>query len=133
MANRLDDGPEPGPEPEPGPAARAANEFGWGMRLGLMLAAWMVVYVVLSVLAGGPVSPRMVVFFPVGLVVFLDLQDTAAGGLLMCVVGWALYLGLTIGMLRTKRSDTYIMLVLVLCLLLALNVSGCVEYWKAFP
>jgi hypothetical protein len=103
------------------------------MRLSLLLTAWVVVYVVLSLMAGGPLPPQMIIFFPVGLLVFLDLQDTAAGGLLMFGFGWLFYLGLTIGMLKSKRSDTYIMLFLVMCLLLALNVSGCVQYWKAFP
>ncbi len=80
----------------------------WAVALAL---TWLIVFP----------APMGVVFLPqfaAGLFVFLPNGPAL-------VIGWATYLILTVLLLRSRSRARYRMLLVVLCVLFAVNIAGC--------
>ena len=130
MMSEVEDALNVGPEPDPPPLAHVP--LGPGTRVTILIAVWILAYAVLSSLLGGPLSPAMMFYFPWGLFFLLGGESGLGEGLGTLAFGWIMYLGLGIAMLRPVRRSTYFALLAVLCLLLALNIKGCVDLRGAF-
>jgi hypothetical protein len=85
--------------------------------------------VILVTLAIKPASILTAPCFPVGLLALLPNGDSkailAAMTVIPILVGWALYVLLSVLMARTRRRGSFLLLYLAFCLLLALNLVGC--------
>jgi hypothetical protein len=71
--------------------------------------------------------PLLICFpmFPFGLTKMLGLREGGIADTVGGIVGWVVYLIVTITLLRTQKRQRYFMIYGILCLILALNVVGC--------
>lgn len=93
----------------------------------LYLATWAIVALVtgagnLEVLTAAPA-------FPLGLLGLLPeskaIEAVMGGYFFAIVLGWGVYLALTVAMGDAKRSSRFFKIYIWFCILLALNVVGC--------
>jgi hypothetical protein len=97
-------------------------------RLLFWCAAWG--GVVLAILAINPAYLRAAVIFPIGLFAFFSNGTQSAfwvwatGSFL---IGWVLYAALSAMMFGAKNKRVFIVIYIIFCILLALNVGGCVR------
>lgn len=101
-----------------------SNRTKWG----LYFAAWGVT--TLALCWKEPYRLISAPVFPVGLVACLS--EGAAVGLMMIlsglpaiILGWPIYVVVTIAISKAKGIRSFTLIFVVLCILLALNVSGC--------
>jgi hypothetical protein len=109
-----------------------APKIGFRWRLLLLLAAWCAAAAV-TVLSYPPLL-RDAVVFPYGLMTvwvwLFDLKPQQAPHFL---VGWLVYLVLSVAALVTGRRVVYFVVYALLCLLLALNAVGCHMMFHGYP
>lgn len=94
-------------------------------KLGYWCAAW--IGVALVTLLINPSAIAAVPFFPAGLLGLLGNGEEGIIGFMTgaWVLGWVLYVVLTVSMVRTKTRDAFFSTYVVFCILLVLNVAGC--------
>src|SRR5579871_4222095 len=94
-------------------------------KLGYWCAAWIGVAVVTLLI--NPSAIAAVPFFPAGLFGLLGNGEAGIIAFMMgaWISGWALYVVLTVSMVRAKKRDAFFRTYVVFCILLALNVGGC--------
>jgi hypothetical protein len=86
--------------------------------------------VVLAIIAINPANLRAAAMFPIGLFAFLanGTQNAfwawATGGF---IIGWVLYAVLSGLLFNAKNKRVFIAIYIIFCILLALNVGGCVK------
>jgi hypothetical protein len=107
-----------------------APEISLRRRIWFWIGAWGI-----ATVATVGLSPGLLLFawlFPVGLLNFAPAgwdssppSDPSAGVDSMIVLGWLLYIALTIVGLSQSRRTRYFVIFGILCVLLALNVVGC--------
>jgi hypothetical protein len=91
-------------------------------RFVLLFIAWLVTAIATIPFTVYPI------FFPIGLGRLLGEQTIGASAKSWyMLVGWSVYIALTIGAYLSRRRLIYFILYFVLCLLLALNCVGCRE------
>jgi len=104
------------------------ESFSRRTKLLLWIAAWG--GVIFAVLAINPAYIRAAFLFPIGLFAFLanGTQNAfwawVAGGF---IIGWMLYAVLSAMMFGAKNKQFFIVIYVIFCILLALNVGGCVK------
>ena len=94
------------------------SNISFSYRWKLWLLAWG-----LTVLAIGVPYPGLILWFwmfPFGLTEAMGWKRSGD-----YILGWLLYIALTIAALYTRRSFLYFTLYVILCILLLLNVFGC--------
>jgi hypothetical protein len=65
-------------------------------------------------------SLRMLLpFFPAGLFFFTDLGTSSVW------LGWAVYTGISVMLLRTRNTQRYLWLLAMFCVMLSVNAYGC--------
>jgi hypothetical protein len=100
-----------------------SNRFKWTF----YFAAW--IAVVLATFIRNPADLRWAPVFPIGLLGILSTQSAIViawfAGLFVSIIGWLIYVALTILLRRTNRLSFFLLIYLLLCILLALNVVGC--------
>ena len=94
-------------------------------KLGYWFVAW--AGVALVTLLINPSAIKAAPFFPAGLLGLFGNEENGiiAWMLGAWVLGWGLYIVLTISMFRETKRDAFFRTYLMLCVLLALNVAGC--------
>lgn len=99
------------------------DEIPFKRRLKLWLMAWAV-----GLVAAGFPHPVMIVWvwvFPLGLMEAFSLDNKIPGEDAVYFLVWLPYIGLTIAALLARRRADFTKLLILLCLLLAVNVAGC--------
>lgn len=97
-------------------------------KIFLWIAAWVCVF--LTLLAINPAYTRAAFLFPIGLFAFFAMGTQNAflawstGGF---IIGWVLYALLSVIMFGTKNKKVFAVIYVIFCILLALNVGGCVK------
>lgn len=94
-------------------------------KCGYWFGAWAGVGILTLILS--PSSIVAVPFFPAGLLGFFGHEESGIIGFMTgaWVLGWVLYMVLTVSMVRAKKRDAFFRTYVVFCILLALNVAGC--------
>ena len=102
-------------------------------KLWLCLGAWGLAGG--AILASDPARVALAPFFPVGLIAMLpNGEEKAITGYMLvypCLLGWGIYVALGAWLSRVKRWPSFLYAYLVLCTVLALNVSGCKKALEA--
>ncbi len=95
------------------------------LRIGLWFAAWIIATI--ATIEGGFGLLLYSWMFPYGLLVLFTPKDwnPPINETVILIMGWALYVALTIIGLLQKRRVRYFIAFGILCVLLALNVIGC--------
>jgi len=97
---------------EPKPSIRFAY------RLGLLVTAWLGVFAVLGAPGG------LFLAFPLGLFRAFGIDAGMRGDDFMSL-GWVLYGALCVALLVVSQRRAFLILFAVLCVLLSLNIGGC--------
>jgi hypothetical protein len=103
------------------------NEISRNRRYNLLCIPWTAAVVL--TFPGVFMFPQ---FFPAGFFRFLGVKEADAIARSWVVLGWMIYLGLTIAACLSRRRISYFIVYSVLCVLIALNIAGCRAFLSDF-
>jgi hypothetical protein len=94
-------------------------------RITLLVAVWVITTI--ATVEGGIALLLYAWMFPSGLLALFVPKDwdPPISEVVILIMGWALYVGLTVFTALQKRRTCYFIIFGILCVLLALNVAGC--------
>jgi hypothetical protein len=101
-------------------------------KLGYWFAAWGCV--ILIVLVAMPAYLLAAPFFPVGLFALIPQGDEGGIEAMMTggfIIGWAIYMLLSVIMFKTKNRGLFFFIYVMFCALLLLNLAGCYRTTEA--
>jgi hypothetical protein len=104
------------------------------MRVGLLLTAYGAALLILIKDIEGFVLFPLGLFYilsKLGLVKFFDSLEIVSQ-IAFLVIGWMLYLVITLSILLTKHKGAFLVLYFILIFMLIANVSGCIEMNSAY-
>ena len=100
-------------------AAEVDAEISLRRRIGLVITAWIATAVLTF---PGIMHPPSL---PAGLLVFVGMGEANPMTQPLLIIGWIVYITLTLSALLSRRKNTYSTIFTVLCVLLLLNSAGC--------
>jgi hypothetical protein len=122
------------PEKEIERCERTASLFGFIGRPISPWIKWGLYVIVWSVVALATITKKNANFlaifaFPLGLLSIMPIKVALMtawfAGLVVAIWGWIFYSLLTVAIARAKRVSVFSLLYILLCVLLAVNVTGC--------